>query len=160
MIVKMLHRNKKQRHWAEYLPRVAFAVCTNIHKSMNYKPLVLLLGWKPKIPMECQDYGDEIKNVLDEPDISEEEKNNIIEGFQQWHFAALLANKDKIFDEVKSNIDKNQKCQKHFWHLKWNAWQCSQERWYYIGRKNKKTRAGRVASLEAWIYLDSGGHTP
>ena len=64
--------------------------------------------------MECQDYGDEIKNVLDEPDISEEEKNNIIEGFQRWHFAALLANKDKIFDEVKSNIDKNQKCQKHF----------------------------------------------
>ena len=34
--------------------------------------------------MECQDYGDEIKNVLDEPDISEEETNNMMEGFQQF----------------------------------------------------------------------------
>ena len=53
--------------------------------------------------MECQDYGDEIKSVLDKPDVSEEEKNNMIKGFQQWHFAALLVNKDKIFGEVKSN---------------------------------------------------------
>ena len=113
MIIKMLCENKKQRDWLEYLPRVvAFALHTSIYKSMNYEPLVLLLGQKPKISVECQDYGDEIKNVLDEPNISEEEKNNMIEEFQQWHFAALLANKDQIFGEVKSNIDKNQKCQK------------------------------------------------
>ena len=56
-------------------------------------------------------------NVLDEPDISEEEKNNMIKGFQQWHSAALLANKDNIFGEVKSNIDKNQKCQKHYFDI-------------------------------------------
>ena len=55
---------------------------------------------------------------MDKPDISEEEKNNMIEGFQQWHFAALLANKDKIFGEVKSNIDKNQKCQKHYFDIR------------------------------------------
>ena len=67
--------------------------------------------------MECHDYGDEIKNVLDEPDISEEQKNNMIEGFQQQHFAALLANKDQIFGEVKSNINKNQKHQKHYFDI-------------------------------------------
>ena len=77
-----------------------------------------MLGQKPKIPVECQDYGDEIKNVLDKPDISEEEKNNMIERFQQWHFVALLANKDKIFGEVKSNTDKNQRCQKHYFHIR------------------------------------------
>ena len=114
MILKMLRENMKQRDWVEYLPTIAFALHTSIHKSTNYEPLALLLGQKPKIPVECQDYGDEIKNVLDKPDISEEEKNNMIEGFQLWHFAALLANKDKIFGEVKSNIDKNWKCQKHY----------------------------------------------
>ena len=110
MIIKMLYENKKQRDWVEYLPTVAFALCTSIHKSFNYEPLELLLVQKPKIPVECHDYGDELKNVLHEPDISEEQKNNMIEGFQQQHFAALLANKDQIFGEVKSNIDKNQKC--------------------------------------------------
>ena len=118
MIIKMLHKNKKQRDWVEYLPTVAFVLHTSIHKSMNYKPLALLLGQKPKIPVECQDYGDEIKIVLDEPDISEEEKNNMIEGFQQQHFAVLLANKDQIFGEVKSNIDKNQRCQKHYFDIR------------------------------------------
>ena len=42
----------------------------------------------------------------------------MMEGFQQWHFAALLANKDQIFGEVKSNIDKNQKCQKHYFDIR------------------------------------------
>ena len=83
MIIKMLCENKKQRDWVEYLPTVAFALHTCIHKSMNYEPLALLLRRKPKIPVECQDYGDEIKNVLDEPDISEEEKNNMMDRFQQ-----------------------------------------------------------------------------
>ena len=68
--------------------------------------------------MECQDCGNEIKNVRDKPDISKEEKNNMIEAFQQQHFVALLANKDKIFGEVKSNIDKNQKCQKHYFDIR------------------------------------------
>ena len=70
------------------------------------------------MPVECQDYGDEIKNVLDKPDISEDEKNNMTEGFQQWHFAALLTNKDQIFGKVQSNIDKNQKCQKHYFDIR------------------------------------------
>ena len=55
--------------------------------------------------------------MLDKPDISEEQKNNMNEGFQQQHFAALLANKDQIFGEVKSNIDKNQKHQKHYFDI-------------------------------------------
>ena len=42
----------------------------------------------------------------------------MIEGFQQQHFAALLANKDQIFCEVKSNIDKNQKHQKHYFDIR------------------------------------------
>ena len=79
---------------------------------------MLLLGRKPKIPVECHDYGDEIKNVLDAPDISEEKKNNMIEGFQQEHFAALLTNKHEIFGQVKSNIDKNQKRQKHYFDIR------------------------------------------
>ena len=36
----------------------------------------------------------------------------MIKGFQQEHFAALLTNKHEIFGQVKSNIDKSQKCQK------------------------------------------------
>ena len=44
MIVKMLCKNKKLRHWVEYLPTVAFALHTSIHKSMYYEPLALLLG--------------------------------------------------------------------------------------------------------------------
>ena len=79
MIFKMLHENMKQGDWVEYLPTVAFALHTSIHKSTNSKPLALLLRQKPKIPVECQDYGEEIKNVLDKPNISEEEKNNMIE---------------------------------------------------------------------------------
>ena len=90
---------------------------TSIHKSTNYEPLALLLGRKLKIPVECHNYGDKIKNVLDSPDISEKKKNNMIEGFQQEHFAALLANKHEIFGQVKSNIDKNQKCQKHYFDI-------------------------------------------
>ena len=42
----------------------------------------------------------------------------MMEGFQHWHFAALLVNKDQIFGEVKSNIDKNQKCQKHHFDIR------------------------------------------
>ena len=41
----------------------------------------------------------------------------MIEGFQKKHFAALLAKKHEIFGEVKSNIDKNQKCQKHYFDI-------------------------------------------
>ena len=117
MILKMLHENNKQRDWVDYLPTVRFALRTSIHKSTNYEPLVLLLGRKLKIPVECHDYGDEIQNVLEAPDISEEKKNNMIKGFQQKHFAALLANKHEIFGQVKSNIDKNQKCQKHYFDI-------------------------------------------
>ena len=79
---------------------------------------MLLLGRKPKIPAECHDYRGEIKNVLDVPDISEEKKNNMIKGFQQEHFAALLTNKHEIFCQVKSNIDKNRKCQKHYFDIR------------------------------------------
>ena len=90
MILKMLRENNKQQDWVDYLPTVGFALRTSIHKS-NYEPLALLLGRKPKIPLECHDYGDEIQNVIDAPDISEEKTNNMIEGFQKEHFAALLA---------------------------------------------------------------------
>ena len=117
MILKMLHKNNKQQDWVNYLPTVGFALWTSIHKSTNYEPLALLLGRKLKIPVECHDYGDEIQNVIDAPDISEEKKNNMIEGFQKEHFAALLAKKHEIFGEVKSNIDKNQKCQKHYFDI-------------------------------------------
>ena len=55
MIIKMLHENKKQRDWAEYLPTVAFALHTSIHKSMNYEPL--LLGQKPKIQWSVKIMG-------------------------------------------------------------------------------------------------------
>ena len=110
MILKMLQENKKQRDWVEYFPTVVFALHTSVHQSTNYEPLALLLGQKPRIPVDCHDY----ENVLEQPDISQEQKNQMVEGFQQKHFAALLANKEQIFGEVKSNIDKNQKCQKHF----------------------------------------------
>ena len=93
MILKMLHENNKQQDWVDYLPTVGFALWTTIHKSTNYEPLALLLGGKLKIPVECHDYGDEIQNVIDAPDISEEKKNNMIEGFQKEHFAALLTKK-------------------------------------------------------------------
>ena len=76
------------------------------------------MGRKPKVPVECHDYGDEIQNVIDAPDISEEKKNNMIKGFQKEHFAALLTKKHEIFGEVKSNIDKNQKHQKHYFHIR------------------------------------------
>ena len=117
MILKMLHENNKQQDWVDYLPTVGFALCTSIYKSTNYEPLVLLLGRKPKIPVEYCNYGDEIKNVLDAPDISEEKKNNMTKGFQQEHFVALLTNKHEIFGQVKSNIDKNQKHQKHYFDI-------------------------------------------
>ena len=42
----------------------------------------------------------------------------MIEGFQKEHFAALLTKKHEIFGEVKSNIDKNQKCQKHYFDIR------------------------------------------
>ena len=117
MILKMLCENNKQQDWVDYLPTVGFALRTSIHKSTSYEPLALLLGRKPKIPVECHDYGDENQNVIDAPDTSEEKKNNMIEGFQKEHFAALLAKKHEIFGEVKSNIDKNQKCQKHYFDI-------------------------------------------
>ena len=44
MIFQMLHKNKKQRDWVEYLPTVAFALCTSIHKLTNYELLALLQG--------------------------------------------------------------------------------------------------------------------
>ena len=97
MILKMICENNKQQDWVDYLPTVGFALWTSIHKSTNYEPLALLLGRKVKIPVECHDYGDEIQNVIDAPDISEEKKNNMIEGFQKEHFAALLAKKHEIF---------------------------------------------------------------
>ena len=42
----------------------------------------------------------------------------MIKGFQKGHFAALLAKKHEIFGEVKSNIDKNQKWQKHYFDIR------------------------------------------
>ena len=118
MILKMLQENKKQRDWVEYLPTVAFALRTSVHKLTNYEPLALLLGRKPRIPVDCHDHEAETKNVLDQPDILEEQKDQRVEGFQQKHFATLLANKEQMFGEVKSNIDKNQKHQKHYFEIR------------------------------------------
>ena len=85
--------------------------------SQHYEPLALLLGRKPRIPVHCHDYEAETKNVHNQSDTSEEQKDQMVEGFRQKHFAALLTNKEQIFGEVKSNIDKNQKCQKHYFDI-------------------------------------------
>ena len=41
----------------------------------------------------------------------------MIKGFQKEYFAALLTKKHEIFGEVQSNIDKNQKQQKHYFDI-------------------------------------------
>ena len=66
---------KEAKRLVEYLPTVAFALHTSVHKSTNYEPLALLLGRKSRIPVDCHDYEAETKNVLDQPDISEEQKD-------------------------------------------------------------------------------------
>ena len=53
MILKMISSENKQRDWVNYLPTVAFTIQSSMHHVTNYEPLMLLIGHKLKLLVEC-----------------------------------------------------------------------------------------------------------
>ena len=69
----------------------------------------LLIGRKPKLPAECEELPDDIKEI---PDIDKENVKDILDELEKTNLQVLLKMKQEIFDDAGHNIKKAQKRQK------------------------------------------------
>ena len=98
-----------QDDWVSALPTIAWVHRSSIHSSTNYEPLRLLIGRKPKLPAECEELPDDIKEI---PDIDKENVKDILDELEKTNLQVLLKMKQEIFDDAGHNIKKAQKRQK------------------------------------------------
>ena len=65
----------EQADWVDALQTVAWIHRSTCHVSTNYEPLRIMLGYKPKLPCECMNWGTDITKIRD---LTEEEVEDII----------------------------------------------------------------------------------
>ena len=85
-----------------------------MHHVTNYEPLMLLIGHKPKLPSECTQYEDVLKNL----DFTEEEIELLSQTVTQENFHSLVEMRDSVFANVHAKIKKGQKRQKKNYNLR------------------------------------------
>ena len=115
MILKMISTERKQKDWVNYLPTVAFSLCSSMHHITNYEPLRLVIGCKPKLPSECTQYEED---VLQKLDFTEEEIELLSQTVTQENFHNLVEMRDLVFANAHANIKKGQKRQKKNYNLR------------------------------------------
>ena len=107
-----------QDDWVSALPTIAWVHRSSIHSSTNYEPLRLLIGRKPKLPAECEELPDDIKEI---PDIDKENVKDILDELKKTNLQVLLKMKQEIFDDAGHNIKKAQKRQKKNYDIRYSG---------------------------------------
>ena len=115
MILRMISTERKQKDWVNYLPTVAFALCSSMHHVTNYEPLRLFIGCKPKLPSEYTQYEED---ALKNPDFTEEEIELLSQTVTQENFHNLVEMRVSVFANAHANIQKGQKRQKKNYKLR------------------------------------------
>ena len=88
---------------------IIYAPCT------NYEPLMLLIGCKLKIPVECTQYEED---VLQNPDFTAEEVEMLSQHITEDTFQNMVKMRDSVFQTAEENIKKGQKRQKKNYDLR------------------------------------------
>ena len=115
LILKMISSENKQRDWVNYLPTVAFTIQSSMHHVTNYEPLMFLIGHKPKLPVECTQYEED---VLQSPDFIAEEVEMLSQHITEDTFQNMVKMRDSVFQTAEENIKKGQKRQKKNYDLR------------------------------------------
>ena len=86
-----------------------------MHHVTNYEPLMLLIGCKPKLPVECTQYEED---VLQNPDFTAEEVEMLSQCITEDTFQNMVKMRDSVFQTAEENIKKGQKRQKKNYDLR------------------------------------------
>ena len=87
MILKIISTEKKQKDWANYIPTVGFVLHSSMHHLTNYKPLMHLIGRKPKLPSEIKQCDQDVPKNLD---FTEEEVKMLLQFVTEHKFHNLV----------------------------------------------------------------------
>ena len=100
---------EQQTDWVDCLQTVAWIHRSSTHSSTNYKPIRMLIGRKPKMPVECTDIGTDIIKFVD---ITKEEAEEIAEEMSSENMRKMMTIHQDIFNDAHGNIRRAQKRQK------------------------------------------------
>ena len=100
---------EQQTDWVDCLQTVAWIHRSSTHSSTNYKLIRMLIGRKPKMPIECTDIRTDIMKFAD---ITKEEAEEIAEEMSSENMRKMMTICQDIFDDAHGNIRRAQKRQK------------------------------------------------
>ena len=107
MMVKGLD---KQDDWPDFVHTVAWSIQSNVHKSMNYQPIHLLIGRRPKMPAECINHSTDIEDI---DDFTDEEVKMVMDSMSDKNIKCLIGiRKDILHRNAHLNIKKSSARQK------------------------------------------------
>ena len=86
-----------------------------MHHVTNYEPLMLLIGCKPKLPVECTQYEED---VLQNSDFTAEDVEMLSQYITEDTFQNMLKMRYSVFQTAEENIKKGQKRQKKNYDLR------------------------------------------
>ena len=89
---------------------------TSKHSSMNYEPIMIMIGRKAKIPIDVTDETD--IDVFKQPDMMCEEMDMLSNCITQENIHLLTEIRDSIFEDADHHIKASQKRQKKNYYLR------------------------------------------
>ena len=105
---------EEQTDWVDCLQTVAWVHRSSTHSSTNYEPIRMLIGRKPKMPVECTDIGTDIRKFAD---ITKEEAEEIAQEMASENMRKMMTICQDIFDDAHGNIKRAQKRQKKYYDI-------------------------------------------
>ena len=102
----------KQDGWPDFVETVAWNIQSNVHKSMNYQPIHLLIGRRPKMPVECINYSTDITDI---DDFTDEEVKMVMDSMSNENLKQLIGiRKDILHPNAHLNIRKSTARKKNY----------------------------------------------
>ena len=105
---------EEQTDWVDCLQTVAWVHRLNTHCSTNYELIRMLIGRKPKMPLECTDIGTDIMKFAD---ITKEEAEEIAKEMASEKHEENDDNTSGHFNDAHGNIKRAQKRQKKYYDI-------------------------------------------
>ena len=105
---------EEQTDWVDCLQTVAWVHRSSTHSSTNYEPIRMLIGRKPKMPVECMDIGTDIRKFAD---ITKEEAEEIAQEMASENMRKMMTIHQDIFDDAHGNIKRVQKRRKKYYDI-------------------------------------------
>ena len=105
---------EEQTDWVDCLQTVAWVHRSSTHCSTHYEPIRMLIGRKPKMPVECTDIGTDIMKFTH---ITKEEAEEIAKEMANENMRKMMTICQDIFDDAYGNIRRAQKRQKKYYDI-------------------------------------------